>query len=64
MGYKVSGKRSGPPPLRGPNPQGINAPLKVIKAYTGKAVKQPTETKKEFEMRHAYHKPFMKMPKG
>jgi|DEB0MinimDraft_6_1074348.scaffolds.fasta_scaffold23577_4 hypothetical protein len=32
----------------------------VEKAYLGKAVRQPTETKKEFEMRHAYHKPFMK----
>ena len=36
----------------------------VEKAYLGKAVRQPTETKKEFEMRHAYHKPFMKKPKG
>ena len=36
----------------------------VEKAYLGKAIKQPTETKKEFEMRHAYHKPFMKKPKG
>ena len=101
MGYQVSGKRSGPPPLRGPNPQGINVPLKnviklkkggdpcwegyemvgmkskggrkvpncvpskkkVMKAYTGRAVKQPTETSKEFKMRHAYHKPFMKKPK-
>ena len=36
----------------------------VEKAYLGKAVKQPTETKKEFETRHAYHTPFMKKPKG
>ena len=28
---------------------------KVIKAYTGTAVKQPTETKKEFSMRHEHH---------
>jgi len=35
-----------------------------IKAYTGKAVKQPTETKKEFKMRHAYHKPFMEKPQN
>jgi len=28
---------------------------KMVKAYTGRAVKQPTETKKEFEMRHEYH---------
>ena len=28
---------------------------KVTKAYTGKAIKQPTETKKEFEMRHEEH---------
>ena len=34
--HKVSGKRSGPPPLRGPNPQGINVPLKnVIKLSAG-----------------------------
>lgn len=97
MSYKVSGKRFGPPPLRGPNPQGINAPLKnviklkeggdpcwegyeavgmktkngrkvpncvpkkkILKAYTGKAVRQPSETNKEFEMRHEYHTPFAK----
>jgi len=36
----------------------------VVKAYVGKAVKQPSETKKEFSMRHAYHTPFMKKPKG
>ena len=36
----------------------------VEKAYLGKAIKQPTETKKEFQMRHAYHTPFMKKPKG
>jgi uncharacterized protein YaaR (DUF327 family) len=28
---------------------------KIVKAYVGRAVKQPTETKKEFEMRHEYH---------
>ena len=28
---------------------------KMVKAYVGRAVKQPTETKKEFEMRHEYH---------
>jgi hypothetical protein len=28
---------------------------KVIKAYTGKAIRQPSETNKEFEMRHEYH---------
>ena len=33
---------------------------RVISAYTGKAVRQPTETNKEFKMRHAYHTPFMK----
>ena len=36
----------------------------VVKAYVGKAIKQPSETKKEFQMRHAYHTPFMKKPKG
>jgi hypothetical protein len=39
--------------------------IPVKKAYTGKAIRQPTETDKEFEMRHAYHTPFMKKkPKG
>ena len=33
---------------------------RVISAYTGRAVRQPSETNKEFEMRHAYHTPFMK----
>ena len=52
MGGGLSGgKRSGPPPLRGPNPQG----LKITKAYLGKEIKQPTETKKEFGTRHAVH---------
>jgi zinc D-Ala-D-Ala carboxypeptidase len=27
----------------------------VIEAYTGKAIRQPSETNKEFEMRHEYH---------
>ena len=31
---------------------------KVQKAYIGKAIRQPTETDKEFEMRHEYHTPF------
>jgi hypothetical protein len=29
-----------------------------VKAYTGKAIKQPTETDTEFEIRHEYHTPF------
>jgi len=33
---------------------------RVISAYTGRAIRQPSETNKEFEMRHAYHTPFMK----
>ena len=111
------GKRSGPPPLRGPNPQGLkikkmlfggkssataepqggggnfsqmsnrnqlntmlnsisssglgkmfqnqskyyNFPdqdeeeLQITKAYLGKEIKQPTETKKEFGTRHEVH---------
>jgi hypothetical protein len=100
------GKRSGPPPLRGPNPQGLKIKkadmgmfvgfgtdsllknsqtardftgnlglggkalsdyynkknkedeekeLKVTKAYLGKEIKQPTETKKEFGTRHEVH---------
>ena len=28
---------------------------KVIEAYTGKAIRQPSETNKEFEMRHEYN---------
>jgi hypothetical protein len=31
---------------------------KVQKAYTGRAVRQPTETDTEFEIRHEYHTPF------
>jgi hypothetical protein len=31
---------------------------KFKKAYTGRAIRQPTETNKEFEMRHEYHTPF------
>ena len=45
------GKRFGPPPEKGPNPQG----LKVTKAYLGVEVRQPTETKKEFGTRHEIH---------
>jgi hypothetical protein len=28
---------------------------KVIEAFTGEAIRQPSETNKEFEMRHEYH---------
>ena len=31
---------------------------KPVKAYTGRAVRQPTETDTEFEIRHEYHTPF------
>ena len=31
---------------------------KVKKAYLGKAIRQPTETDTEFEIRHEYHTPF------
>ena len=108
MGGGLSGgKRSGPPPLRGPNPQGLKIKkagmgmmigfgpdallsnsqsardftgnlglggkmlsnyynkknkedeeekeLKVTKAYLGKEIKQPSETKKEFGTRHEVH---------
>ena len=51
VGGLSGGKRSGPPPLRGPNPQG----LKITRAYLGKEIKQPTETKKEFGTRHEVH---------
>jgi hypothetical protein len=37
---------------------------KVVSAYTGKAVRQPSETNKEFEMRHEYHTPFGKPQKA
>jgi len=36
----------------------------MLKAYTGRAVRQPTETGKEFEMRHEYHTPFGKPQKA
>ena len=29
-----------------------------VKAYTGRAIRQPTETDTEFEIRHEYHTPF------
>jgi hypothetical protein len=52
MGGGLSGgKRFGPPPEKGPNPQG----LKITKAYLGKEIKQPSETKKEFGTRHEVH---------
>jgi hypothetical protein len=31
---------------------------KIQKAYTGRAVRQPTETDTEFKIRHEYHTPF------
>jgi len=36
----------------------------MLKAYTGRAVRQPSETDKEFEMRHEYHTPFGKPQKA
>ena len=36
----------------------------MLKAYTGRAVRQPSETDKEFEMRHEYHTPFKKPQKA
>jgi hypothetical protein len=52
MGGGLSGgKRFGPPPEKGPDSQG----LKITKAYLGKEIKQPTETKKEFGTRHEVH---------
>jgi hypothetical protein len=35
-----------------------------VKAYTGRAIKQPTETKNEFQIRHEYHTPFKGPQKG
>jgi hypothetical protein len=37
---------------------------RVISAYTGRAVRQPSETNKEFEMRNEYHTPFGKPQKA
>ena len=36
----------------------------MLRAYTGRAVRQPSETNKEFEMRHEYHTPFGKPQKA
>ena len=36
----------------------------MLRAYTGRAVRQPSETNKEFEMRHEYHTPFKKPQKA
>lgn len=36
----------------------------VQKAYTGRAVKQPTETENEFKIRHEMHSPFMDLKKN
>lgn len=36
----------------------------VQKAYTGRAIRQPTETNTEFEIRHEYHTPFGKPEKA
>ena len=36
----------------------------MLRAYTGRAVRQPSETDKEFEMRHEYHSPFKKPQKA
>ena len=35
-----------------------NCVKKVQKAYLGRAIRQPTETNTEFEIRHEYHTPF------
>jgi hypothetical protein len=37
------------------DPKDLKKRKKVISAYTGKAVKQTSETQKEFKMRHEYH---------
>jgi hypothetical protein len=37
---------------------------KVKKAYTGKAIRQPTETSNEFKIRHEYHTPFKEPQKA
>jgi hypothetical protein len=42
-------------PVITPGEYEYNKRNKVIKAYTGKAIRQPSETNKEFEMRHKYH---------
>jgi len=52
--YSSGSSKKGAKITRSGNKSTGNAAVSV-KAYTGKAVKQPTETKKEFEMRHEYH---------
>ena len=42
-------------PQISPGEYNYNKKNKVIKAYTGKAIRQPSETNKEFKMRHEYH---------
>ena len=36
----------------------------VQKAYTGRAIRQPTETNNEFQIRHEYHSLFKGPQKG
>jgi hypothetical protein len=50
--YQECGRKSTISSNRGPKKMKYG---KMVKAYTGRAIKQPTETKKEFEMRHEYH---------
>ena len=50
-GFKKKGNRSVP-----------NC-VAVQNAYTGRAVKQPTETENEFKIRHEMHSPFMDLKK-
>ena len=38
--------------------KGKRVPNCVMKAYLGRAIRQPTETDTEFEIRHEYHTPF------
>ncbi len=56
-GFKKKGNKSVPNCVKVGTMKGdmIDKP---VKAYTGRAVRQPTETDTEFEIRHEYHTPF------
>ena len=56
-GFKKKGNKSVPNCVKVGTMKGdmIDKP---VKAYTGRAVRQPTETDTEFAIRHEYHTPF------
>jgi hypothetical protein len=56
-GFKKKGSKSVPNCVKVGTMKG-DMIKKPVKAYTGRAVRQPTETDTEFEIRHEYHTPF------